>query len=158
MAQAKLDADIMPLGPEYREGALAVVRDLVGTWFTETAYADMKVDFRYNGGFVARLDGEVVGFLTFNVKEAKAEITWLGILKKYHRLGVGRKLLKALTDEMGSAGVKEIYVNTLGDSDPYEPYVRTRAFYRAMGFKDHKRVMQPENESCPELLILVLKL
>jgi ribosomal protein S18 acetylase RimI-like enzyme len=150
--------EISPLKPEHYKGMLAVVRDLVGTWFTENAFGNMRVDFRYGNGFVACQGDDVIGFLTFNVKEAKAEITWLGLLKKHHRSGLGRKLLNALKKEMSQAGVKGIYVNTLGDSVDYEPYARTRAFYRAMGFKDHKRIMQPENADCPECLTLLLDL
>jgi hypothetical protein len=59
---------------------------------------------------------------------------------------------------MAGDGITEVFVDTLGDSVDYEPYARTRAFYRALGFTDHQRIMQPGNESMPERLVLVLRI
>jgi hypothetical protein len=50
--------------------------------------------------------------------------------------------------------VKTLQVYTLGDSVDYEPYERTRAFYRALGFVDFKREPHPDNPECPESLFL----
>ena len=44
-------------------------------------------------------------------------------------------------------------ISGLGDSVDYEPYVRTRAFYRGIGFTDHRREKRDTWE-CPEALYL----
>lgn len=48
-------------------------------------------------------------------------------------------------------------VETLGESVDYEPYDRTRAFYRAAGFRDFKSVMT-DNPGMPESLTLKKRL
>ena len=50
-----------------------------------------------------------------------------------------------------------VEVETLGESVDYEPYERTRAFYRAIGFRDFKRVMT-DNPGMPESLTLQKRL
>ena len=55
---------------------------------------------------------------------------------------------------MRSAKVAELRLDTLGPSVDYEPYVGTRAFYRTLGFVEHRRIAQPENPECEELLVL----
>ena len=119
----------------------------------------MQADLRYQCGFVAE-DGnkEVVGFISFFVNQGKAEIGWIGIHPDLHRQGVGRSLLHRLLRELESTQVSELYVHTLGDAVDYEPYQRTRKFYRQMGFQDFKRIAHPENPDCEEELILLLKL
>jgi hypothetical protein len=42
----------------------------------------------------------------------------------------------------------------LGPSIPHEPYERTRAFYAATGFVELRRIPQPGNGECAELLVL----
>ena len=56
-------------------------------------------------------------------------------------------------DRLRDQGAAEVFVDTLGDSVEYEPYERTRTFYRAMGFADFKRVMT-DNPGMPESLTL----
>jgi ribosomal protein S18 acetylase RimI-like enzyme len=128
-------------------------------WFTRSGIRSMQADLRYQCGFVAE-DGnkEVVGFISFFVNQGKAEIGWIGIRPDLHRQGVGRSLLHRLLRELESTQVSELYVHTLGDTVDYEPYQRTRKFYRQIGFQDFKRIANPENPECEEELILLLKL
>ena len=123
-------------------------------WFTKTGIEHMRVDLRFQQGFVAVSDSRIVGFLTFFVTEGVGHIGWIGILPEFHRQGIGRKLVGQLISELKMAGVNILRVNTLGDSVEYEPYERTRAFYWGMGFEDLQRIKQDDPE-CPEQLILV---
>jgi ribosomal protein S18 acetylase RimI-like enzyme len=128
-------------------------------WFTRSGICSMQADLRYQCGFVAEdANKEVVGFISFFVNQGKAEIGWIGIRPDRHRQGVGRSLLHRLLKELESTQVSELYVHTLGDTVDYEPYQRTRKFYRQMGFQDFKRIAHPENPECEEELILLLKL
>jgi len=126
-------------------------------WFTEGGVKNIAVDILFQRGFVAICNNTVVGFISFFVNEAAGHIGWMGILPSYHRKGIGKKLLEKLVSEFKKSGVKEVRVNTLGDSVDYKPYEETRAFYRAMGFRDFERIKQ-DNPECEELLILRKKL
>jgi ribosomal protein S18 acetylase RimI-like enzyme len=130
----------------------------LGEWFTADGVREIATDLRYQPGFVAETDGQIVGFVVISVYEAKGRISWLGVQQDRQRLGIGRRLVGAVVNRMAGDGIKEVFVDTLGDSVDYEPYARTRAFYRALGFTDHQRIMQPGNESMPERLVLVLRI
>lgn len=123
-------------------------------WFTENGIRYMQIDLRYQQGFVALNDSGIVGFLTFFVTEGIGHIGWIGILPELHRQGIGRKLVEQLISELNQEGIHELRVNTLGDSVDCEPYERTRAFYRGIGFEDFQRIEQNDPE-CPEQLIMV---
>jgi GNAT superfamily N-acetyltransferase len=82
----------------------------------------------------------------------------MGVLPDQQRKGFGKQLLNRLVDDLRSNRVSELYVRTLGDSVEYEPYAKTRAFYRANGFQDFQRIQHPENPEYEEELLLVLRL
>ncbi|UCF07862.1 MAG: GNAT family N-acetyltransferase, partial [Thermoplasmata archaeon] len=127
---------------------------LLPEWFTKTGIEYMSTDLRFQHGFIAVNDTRVVGFISFFVTEGMGHIGWIGMLPEFHRQGIGRKLVDQLISELSQKGVHELRVNTLGDSVEYEPYERTRAFYRGIGFKDFRRLKQ-NNPECPEQLIMV---
>jgi len=114
----------------------------------------MPVDAHYHHGFVAELEGHIVGFVTYSTHEGIGRITWLGVLVECHRRGIGRALVEAVVKDLSKHGVTELRVDTLGDSVDYEPYERTRRFYAAMGFVEYERIAMPDNPSCPERLVL----
>ena len=58
----------------------------------------------------------------------------MGILEEYHRCGFGRALIARAEEFCGATGRSFLTVKTLDSSAEYEPYARTRAFYRSMGF------------------------
>ncbi len=126
-------------------------------WFTENGINHMHIDLRFQQGFVALYDSEIVGFLSFFTVEGEGQIGWMGIFPKFHRQGIGRMLVNHLISELKNVGVKTLRVYTLGDSVEYEPYERTRAFYRGIGFKDFRRFKQ-DNIECPEQLIMIMDL
>ena len=55
-------------------------------------------------------------------------------MEEYHRQGLGRRLIDAAEQYCRTNGYVYLTVKTLDASAGYEPYGRTRAFYRAMGF------------------------
>jgi GNAT superfamily N-acetyltransferase len=86
--------------------------------------------------FVARLGGAEVGFVALERPfPESAEVHVLAVHRERHRRGIGRALLLHAEAWLRSRGVEMLYVKTLGPSDPYLPYARTRAFYRALGFR-----------------------
>ena len=74
-----------------------------------------------------------------------------------HRQGIGSKLIDKLVDILRQDGVSKLLVETLGDSVDYKPYVGTRAFYYALGFKEFERIKM-DNPECPELLRMIMKI
>ncbi len=134
--------------------AIAQIADSLTGWFNEEGKHNMRIDLPYLGGYVAVDEsGSPVGFLLFFVYEARAHIAWMGVRLAHHRQGIGKALVERLEADMLSVGVRELEVYTLGDSVDYEPYKRTRAFYRAMGFRVHKREKH-DNPACPESIHL----
>lgn len=126
-------------------------------WFTDNGISKMEIDLRSQKGFEAVHRSKAIGFITFFTQEGEGQIGWMGILSDYHRLGIGSMLVEHLKAELREGGVKTLWVYTLGDSVEYEPYDKTRAFYRALGFKDFKSFKQ-DNPECPEQLILKMEL
>jgi len=126
-------------------------------WFTKTGVEHMKIDFYFQKGIVAEIEGRILGFLFYFSEEGILNISWMGVAKEYQRKGIGRQMVLRFEELAKRGGVHEIRVATLGDSVEYEPYARTRAFYRALGFSDLESIMQ-DNPECPEKLILQKKI
>jgi ribosomal protein S18 acetylase RimI-like enzyme len=138
------------------QAAVVCLATELGEWFNADGLREIATDLRYQPGFVAEMNGQIIGFVVISVYEAKGRISWLGVQRGHQRMGIGRRLVGAVVSRMAGDGIKEVFVDTLGDSVEYEPYAKTRAFYRALGFTEHQRIMQPGNESMPERLVLVL--
>lgn len=135
-------------------GAIRRIARRLHRWFTPKGRAMIRVDLRFQRGYVARLHGRVVGFITFVVSQGAGKIGWLGVAPRLQRRGVGRRLVDAVRRELRRGGVRRLQVSTLGDAVHYEPYARTRAFYRAVGFTELRRIAHPENPECEEELVM----
>ena len=131
---------------------LDVARSLPA-WFTERGLTHMRADVPFQRTLLAESGGDVVGFVAFFSHEGVGRIGWMGVRKDLRRGGVGRALVEAWAKELAAAGVTRVLVDTLGDAVEYEPYAETRAFYRAVGFRDLHRVEAGDPE-CPEQLTL----
>lgn len=76
-----------------------------------------------------------VGFVAIKTHNTyTAEIYVMGILKKYHRQGIGRELLKAAEAYCLTQEMKCLTVKTLADTVENDEYANTRCFYAGMGF------------------------
>ncbi|MHC4712524.1 MAG: GNAT family N-acetyltransferase [Planctomycetota bacterium] len=144
---------LAPLSARHRDDVAGIAASLQ-QWFDASAIRNIPIDARYHHGFVAEVEGRVVGFVTYSTHEGVGQITWLGVLAEYHRHGIGRGLVEAAVEDLRKNGVTELRVDTLSDSVEYKPYERTRCFYAAMGFVEHERIPMPDNPSCPEKLVL----
>ena len=106
-------------------------------WFgipeaTEEYIADSK-----SKPFFCAYDGEMpVGFLY--LKETgrhTVELAVMGVLKEYHRQGVGRKLFTEAKNEAKRLGYEFIQVKTVR-MGRYDIYDDTNRFYLSLGFKE----------------------
>lgn len=66
--------------------------------------------------------------------EYTADIYNFGVLKEYHRMGIGHQLMEACVQYCNENHYKFLTVKTLDESAVYEPYNGTRAFYKKEGF------------------------
>jgi GNAT superfamily N-acetyltransferase len=155
--QPNVSVSLRSLSKEDLESVLEVARALP-QWFTPKGLELMQVDLPYQKGWIAWEGSSPLGFISFFVNQAKGEIGWLGVLPDQQRKGIGKQLLNRLVEDLQSNRVSELYVRTLGDSVEYEPYAKTRAFYRANGFQDFQRFQHPDNPECEEELLLLLRL
>lgn len=86
--------------------------------------------------FYAYFDSsQPIGFVAIKTHNIyTAEIYVMGILKKYHRQGIGRELLKAAEAYCLTQEMKCLTVKTLADTVENDEYANTRCFYTGMDF------------------------
>jgi len=106
-------------------------------WFgIEEATRQYIQDVETMPTYLATVDGQVVGFLTFRQhSEYAAEVHVMGVHPRAHRRGVGRALMQALEAHLREQGIEFLQVKTLSPTHPDQNYAKTRAFYRTIGFK-----------------------
>ena len=86
--------------------------------------------------FAAKEDDEAVGFLCLKeTGKATVELAVMGVLKDYHRIGIGRQLVEKAIETARSQGYEFLQVKTV-KMGMYEDYDRTNLFYISCGFKE----------------------
>ena len=86
--------------------------------------------------FCAYEENKPVGFLY--IKETgkdTAELAVMGVLKEYHRQGIGRALFEHAKAAVREAGYSFLQVKTV-QMGKYEDYDNTNKFYLSLGFKE----------------------
>ncbi|MDW7760667.1 MAG: GNAT family N-acetyltransferase [Acidobacteriota bacterium] len=110
--------------------AILAISESLASWFDVDARdRAIPVDLRHQKGFVALLNGVIVGFITLYVAEGRLNIGWMGVRPDTQRQGIGRRLLSCAEDFAREQGIKEVATYTLGAGVNYEPYEATRNFY-----------------------------
>lgn len=94
---------------------------------------------RSQRGLLAEDDGEVVGFVTLELRfDECMEVTWMAVRADRRRMGVGRALLDRVAADVRAEGRPFLLVLTVSPSDGADEipdgYQATRAFYEANGF------------------------
>lgn len=127
-----------------------VLNDL-SAWFGISESREMYIQESLDKVFLALfVDERPAGFLV--MKETSkdcAEIFVMGVMKKYHRLGLGSRLIKTFEDLARTLSFSYAQVKTV-KSGIYEDYDKTNAFYQAMGFKELECLpsLWDENNPC----------
>ena len=86
--------------------------------------------------FAAIEDSTPIGFLYLKeTGKDTVELYVMGVLKEYHRHGVGRGLFEAAKASALKSGYSFIQVKTV-QMGKYEEYDRTNQFYISIGFKE----------------------
>lgn len=135
----------------YRREVLPSDRDHVrtiveGTGFFSRTEADIAVELvkenlargdSDSGYFFlfAEEKGDVIGYTCFGPILGTAmsyDLFWIAVSPRFHRRGIGRKLLARSERLIFLQGGRRIYIDT--SSRPQ--YEATRAFYRALGYRE----------------------
>ena len=109
-------------------------------WFSPPEDVENKAIIHRDYPFIAAYaygdgGGDPIGFIALKIHNAyTADIYVIGVLEEYHRRGVGAALISRAEQFCRDGGYRFLTVKTLDSSAEYEPYERTRAFYKKMGF------------------------
>lgn len=115
--------------------AESILRDLPEWFGIESALAEYIKHSRHSIFYAAFEGNKPVGFIGINENFAtSAEIYVMGILKDYHRKGIGGMLVERAEIDLKERGFRLFEVKTLSDSSPDVNYKKTRSFYSKMGF------------------------
>lgn len=86
--------------------------------------------------FAAYEHDKPIGFIYLKqTGKDTAEVAVMGVLKEYHRKGVGRALFEHAKDKAGETGFSFLQVKTV-QMGKYEEYDKTNMFYLSLGFKE----------------------
>ena len=117
-----------------------IARTILGSladWFgIPEATEEYIADSKGRPFFCAYADDVPVGFLY--LKETgrhTVELAVMGVLKEFHRRGVGRKLFAEAKNEAKRLGYSFIQVKTV-QMGRYDVYDDTNRFYLSLGFKE----------------------
>jgi ribosomal protein S18 acetylase RimI-like enzyme len=147
-------------GPLLNQSSVCVpILQMLPDWFgIEAAILDYEREIEHLPTFLAKADGQVLGFLSLKQHNPfSAEIYVMAVRPDSHRSGIGRALVEAAEVHARGLGAEYMQVKTLGPSRADEGYARTRAFYEAMGFRpleEFKKIWD-ENNPC---LVMVKRL
>lgn len=124
-------------------------------WFDEQGKKDYVANIENTSVWACFIDEEPVGFISIKSNnEFTSEVYVFGVLKEYHRSGVGSQLIEAACKKLISDNVKLLAVKTLDESADYEPYNQTRNFYLKHGFIPVDVYEKIWNEENPCLLMV----
>jgi ribosomal protein S18 acetylase RimI-like enzyme len=152
--------DLKITGPLINQAFTCIpILRMLPDWFgIEEAILEYEQEIGHLPTFLAKLDGQVLGFLSLKHHfPASAEIYVMAVHPEAQRSGIGRALVAAAEAHARGLGVEYMQVKTLGPSRPSAEYARTRAFYEAMGYRpleEFKKIWD-ENNPC---LVMIKKL
>lgn len=100
--------------------------------------------------FFCAYDGDwPVGFLVLKeTGKATVELYVMGVLKEYHRKGIGRELFRNAKETALQRGYSFLQVKTV-QMGKYEEYDRTNRFYLSLGFQEFEVFPSLWDESNP---------
>ncbi|MCR5835643.1 MAG: GNAT family N-acetyltransferase [Lachnospiraceae bacterium] len=122
--------------PDEKTRVTLEIMNALPEWFSPPEDIVNKSVIHREYPFFVVYDGDkAIGFVALKIhNEYTADIYNLGILKEYHRRGIGHELMEACVHFCREMGYRFLTVKTLDESAVYEPYNGTRAFYRKEGF------------------------
>jgi ribosomal protein S18 acetylase RimI-like enzyme len=147
-------------GPHLGKTAVCmpVLRSLPEWFGIEASLAHYSSEIDHLPTLLACNSEHVIGFLSLKQHGPySAEVYVMGVKPEAHRIGMGQALMNEAQSWLKKQGIEYLQVKTLGPSNDDQNYVKTRAFYVAMGFRPLEEFKQIWNEQNP-CLILVKRL
>jgi GNAT superfamily N-acetyltransferase len=93
------------------------------------------IGVRSRSNLAAKAGEEYVGLISIDFPYPEnANIYWMGILRQYHRTGIGKILSYEAFKQAKNRGAKTISVETLSPEETDENYLKTYQFYKSLGF------------------------
>jgi ribosomal protein S18 acetylase RimI-like enzyme len=117
--------DVMPLAPQYREWANELLRCRWGS--TMIVSRGVVHDASNLPGFIARIDGERIGLLTFRIEVQACEIVTLDSLRPNR--GIGSALIDAALECARRERCSRVWLITTNDN------IEALRFYLKRGFR-----------------------
>jgi ribosomal protein S18 acetylase RimI-like enzyme len=107
------------------------IKDLVPLFWGEQEQLAFDRVFRVAGlpAYIAKVRGEVAGFVSFARMRSDIIVVALGILPEYQGFGIGSSLIAKVEGETRKLGSKRILVSTSNDDLP------ALAFYQSLGYQ-----------------------
>ncbi len=142
---------ILPVNdPDERSRICRMILKGLPEWFGIAEAFDSYInDVRSMATWVACVEERECGFISINrPNEFTAEIHVMGVLKEFHRHGVGQMLVKFAEQELIAQNFRFLQVKTLSPSRENIEYEMTRRFYFRMGFvpvEEFKNIWGEEN-------------
>lgn len=106
-------------------------------WFGISEAREQYISDSVNQQFFAAMKEEKpIGFLCLKeTGKDTVELTVMGVLKEFHRQGVGRQLFMSAKEKATKDGFSFIQVKTV-QMGRYNEYDNTNKFYISLGFKE----------------------
>lgn len=119
------------------EEAERVLRTLPRWFAIESSLLEYAQDTKRLPTFVAEENGEVIAFLTLREHFPESwEVHCLAVQSASRSRGVGRALHQFGESWLVGRNARLLQVKTVGSIHPSVEYAATRAFYRAVGYRE----------------------
>jgi len=114
----------------------SILRALPNWFGNEPSIVDYIEKVKHMPFFVAYNENIPVGFIAIKVHNPHtAEVCVMGILRDYHRQGIGKRLVECGEMYCKHNNMDYLTVKTLDESKQSKSYEKTRLFYLSVGFK-----------------------
>ena len=145
--------------PIEKEKIVRSILEALPDWFGVPESREAYI--RESGGqlLFAAYDADLpVGFICLKeTGKDTAELSVLGVLKEYHRKGIGRALFLQAKEAAIGRGYSFLQVKTVR-MGVYEDYDNTNRFYLALGFKEFEVLPMLWDEKNPcQIYVMALK-
>jgi len=120
---------LQPLGPLDLAVAAALHAGCFDSAWNETAMATLLA-MPGSFGAIAQIEDQPVGLVVAFAVGTEAEILTLGVLPKFRRRGVARRLLASVADRLNGAGCRRLLLEVAEDN------VAARSLYGTLGFAE----------------------
>lgn len=142
--------------PDEKEHICRSILSELPDWFgVPEAIEDYASNVRALDFVTIRLFGFVVGFVAMKKHfEDMGEIYVMGIYRNFHRMGLGRALVKSAVNFCREFGLRFLTVKTLSAQRADKSYENTRRFYKAMGFVEFEELPELWGKENPCLVMI----